>query len=42
VLELIRTSYTAADEPFEVAVMMMSREMAPGVVRRLRYELRSV
>lgn len=42
VLELIRTSYTAADEPFEVAVMLMSREIAPGVVRRLRYELRSV
>jgi GntR family transcriptional regulator len=41
VLELIRTSYTAAGEPFEVAVMLMSREMAPGVVRRLRYELRS-
>jgi DNA-binding GntR family transcriptional regulator len=40
-LELIRTSYTAADEPFEVAVMLMSPEMAPGVVRRLRYELRS-
>jgi GntR family transcriptional regulator len=41
VLELIRASYTAAGEPFEVAVMLMSREMAPGVVRRLRYELRS-
>jgi GntR family transcriptional regulator len=41
VLELTRTSYTAIDEPFEVAVMLMSREMAPGVLRRLRYELRS-
>lgn len=40
-LELIRTSYTSIDEPFEVAVMLMTREMAPGVVRRLRYELRS-
>jgi GntR family transcriptional regulator len=42
VLELIRTSYTANDVPFEVAVMLMSRDMAPGVPRRLRYELRSV
>ena len=40
-LELIRTSYTAADVPFEVAVMLMSRDLAPGVPRRLRYELRS-
>jgi GntR family transcriptional regulator len=41
VLELIRTSYTAADVPFEVAIMLMSRDMSPGVPRRLRYELRS-
>lgn len=42
VLELIRTSYTETDMPFEVAVMLMTREMAPGQPRRLRYELRSV
>jgi DNA-binding GntR family transcriptional regulator len=40
VLELIRTSYTGDNEPIEVSVMWMSREMAPGVPRRLRYELR--
>ena len=42
VLELIRTSYTETDIPCEVAVMLMTREMAPGQPRRLRYELRSV
>lgn len=41
VLELIRTSYTADDVPFEVSVMLMSRDMSPGAPRRLRYELRS-
>jgi GntR family transcriptional regulator len=41
-LELMRTSYTATDVPFEVAVMLMSRDMAPGIRRRLRYELRSM
>lgn len=40
-LELVRTSYTEDGIPFEVAVMTMSREMGPGVRRRLRYELRS-
>jgi GntR family transcriptional regulator len=40
-LELTRTSYTQADEPFEVAVMLMSRDMAPGVPRRIQYELRT-
>ena len=40
VIELTRTSYTADDVPFEVAVMLMSPEMAPGVPRRLRYEIR--
>jgi GntR family transcriptional regulator len=40
VLELIRTSFTADDVPFEVAAMLMSRDLAPGVPRRLRYELR--
>jgi DNA-binding GntR family transcriptional regulator len=38
VLELTRVSYTATGVPFEVAVMLMTREMAPGVPRRLRYE----
>lgn len=38
-LELTRVSYTAADVPFEVAHMVMSRELAPGIPRRLRYEL---
>ena len=41
VIELTRTSYAASGTPFEVAVMAMSREMAPGVPRRLRYELRA-
>ncbi|HTJ70790.1 MAG TPA: UTRA domain-containing protein [Actinospica sp.] len=41
VIELTRTSYTAGDVAFETAVMVMSREMAPGVPRRLRYELRT-
>jgi GntR family transcriptional regulator len=41
VIELTRTSYTPNDTPFEVAVMLMSREMAPGVARRLQYELRT-
>lgn len=41
VLELTRTSYTEADTPFEVAVMLMSRETTPGRPRRLRYELRT-
>ena len=40
VIELTRTSLTARDVPFEVAVMLMSRDMAPGVPRRLQYELR--
>ncbi|HET9167957.1 MAG TPA: hypothetical protein VFN97_00935 [Actinospica sp.] len=39
VIELTRTSYSASGTPFEVAVMLMSREMTPGVPRRLRYEL---
>ena len=39
-IELTRVSYTGSDVPFEVAVMVMAREMAPGVPRRLRYELR--
>jgi DNA-binding GntR family transcriptional regulator len=38
VLELTRVSLTATGVPFEVAVMLMTREMAPGVPRRLRYE----
>lgn len=37
VIELTRTSY-AGEVPFEAAVMLMSREMAPGVPRRLRYQ----
>ncbi|HWG24659.1 UTRA domain-containing protein [Actinospica sp.] len=41
VIELTRTSYTANDVPFETAVMLMSRDMAPGVPRRFRYELKS-
>ena len=41
VIELTRTSYTAADVPFEVAVMLMSRNMAPGVPRRLRYSIQA-
>ncbi len=41
VLELMRTSYTEADMPFEVAIMLMSREVVPGRPRHLRYELRS-
>lgn len=41
VLELTRTSYTEAGRPFEVAIMLMSREMTPGRPRRLRYELRT-
>ena len=41
VLELTRTSYTETDIPFEVAVMLMSRELRPGRPRRLRYELRT-
>lgn len=41
VLELVRTSYTAQDVPFEVAAMTMTPDMAPGLRRRLRYELRS-
>jgi GntR family transcriptional regulator len=41
VLELTRVSYTATGIPFEAAVMYMSPEMAPGVPRRLRYELRT-
>lgn len=40
VIELTRTSYTAGDVPFEVAIMLMNPEMAPGVPRRLRYEIR--
>jgi DNA-binding GntR family transcriptional regulator len=40
VIELTRTSYTENDVPFEVAVMLMSRDMMPGVPRRLRYEMR--
>ena len=41
VIELTRTSYTADDVPFETAVMLMARDMAPGIPRRLRYELKS-
>ena len=41
VIELTRTSYTASEVPFEVAVMLMSRDMAPGVPRRFRYALRA-
>lgn len=41
VLELTRTSYTETDTAFEVAIMLMSREMSPGRPRRLRYELRT-
>lgn len=40
-LELTRVSYTATGVPFEAAVMLMSREMAPGVPRRLLYEFAS-
>ena len=40
VIELTRTSFTAEDVPFEAAVMLMTRELAPGVPRRLQYELR--
>lgn len=40
-IELTRTSYTVADLAFEVAVMLMTREMSPGVQRRLRYLLRT-
>ena len=40
VIELTRTSYAENDVPFEVAVMLMSRDMTPGVPRRLRYEMR--
>lgn len=41
VIELTRTSYTANDVPFETAVMLMSRDLAPGLPRRLRYEIRT-
>jgi DNA-binding GntR family transcriptional regulator len=41
VLELTRTSYAAGDVPFEVGVMLMARDMAPGVPRRLRYLIRA-
>jgi len=41
VFELTRTSYTTSEVPFEVAVMLMSRDMAPGVPRRFQYELRA-
>lgn len=41
VIELTRTSYTNADFAFEVAVMLMTREMSPGVQRKLRYLLRT-
>ncbi len=40
-LELVRTSFSGDGTPFEVAVMTMTRNMEPGVPRRLRYELRS-
>jgi len=40
-MELTRTSFAQDGTPFEVAVMVMSREMEPGLPRRLRYELRS-
>ncbi len=40
-LELVRTSFTENGTPFEVAVMVMTKEMEPGMTRRLRYELRS-
>lgn len=38
VIELTRVSYTGTGVPCEVAVMLMTRQMAPGVPRRLRYE----
>lgn len=38
-IELIRTSHAGDDRVIEVAVMVMSRELAPGVPRRLRYVL---
>ena len=41
VIELTRTSYTGADVPFEVAVMLMTRNLAPGVPRRLSYSLQA-
>jgi DNA-binding GntR family transcriptional regulator len=41
VLELTRVSYTATGVPFEVAVMLMTREIEPGVPRRLQYEFES-
>lgn len=39
VIELTRTSFAADGVPFQVDVMLMSPEMAPGVRRRLRYEI---
>lgn len=39
-MELVRTSYAQDGRPIEVAAMVMTREMTPGVRRRLRYELR--
>jgi GntR family transcriptional regulator len=39
VIQLIRTSQAADDTVFEVGVMHMSRELTPGVPRRLRYLL---
>lgn len=41
VIELTRTSYTADGVPFETAVMLMTRDLAPDTPRRLRYELRT-
>lgn len=41
VIELTRVSYAESDVPFEVAVMVMVREMGPGMPRRLRYEMRT-
>jgi DNA-binding GntR family transcriptional regulator len=41
VIELTRTSYTARDLAFEVSVMHMCRDLAPGVPRRLRYSMRT-
>jgi GntR family transcriptional regulator len=41
VIELIRAGHAADDTVFEVAVILLSRELTPGVPRRLRYLLSS-
>lgn len=38
-LELTRTSFDAAGDPFEVSVMAMNPELPDGELRQLRYEL---